>query len=216
MIKAISFDLDGTLADEKFDDFIWWQEIPKLYAEKHKLSFENAQDKILASFYRGEWIEKIPWNQWTDIEYWMNKHQLGDWKPLLENAKKHVGVFDDVTETLKTLHKKHKLVIISNANQKFLNAKLDVLGLRKYFDTAYSCPSHFGIRKSKPVFQKILEELKLKPHELAHVGDDHDGDYLTPHELEINAFHLMRGRKRTGKHEITSLSELPDKIKELS
>ena len=33
MIKYISFDLDGTLIDEKIDSLFWDYEIPKLYAE---------------------------------------------------------------------------------------------------------------------------------------------------------------------------------------
>jgi len=216
MIKTISFDLDGTLADEKFDDMIWWQEIPRMYAEKHKISFKDAQDKIFAAYYRAEWIDKIKWYQWTDIEYWMKTHQLGDWKELITRFKSRIGVFDDVVSTLKQLRKKYRLLIISNANQKFLEVKLDALGLKKHFDYIFSAPSHFGIRKSKPVFKKILTELKLKPHELVHVGDDHDGDYLTPQELGIHSFHLLRGRKRKGKHELTSLRQLPESLKELS
>lgn len=214
MIKIVSFDLDGTLADEKFDDFIWWQDIPKMYSEKHKIPFQDAQDKVMAEYYRAQWVHKLKWDQWTDIEYWMKHFKLGDWKELLERAKHHVGIFDDVEDTLKTLHKKYKLMVVSNANQKFLELKLTALGLKKYFDHIFSCPSHFGIRKSKPVFQKIIEELKLKPEQIVHVGDDHDGDYLTPKELSIHSFHIIRDINRKGNH-IQTLKELPEKIKEL-
>ena len=145
----------------------------------------------------------------------MDRLALGGWEKLLDGLKKHVFVFPDVIGTLEALHKKYKLIIISNANDRFLNIKLEAEGLKQYFDCIYSAPSKFGMRKSKPVFEKILEELKLKPEEVVHVGDDHDGDYLTPTEIGMHAFHLLRGRKRTGEYEIQSLRELPKKIEEI-
>lgn len=216
MIKAISFDLDGTLVDRAFDDAVWLEEIPKMYAEKHKIPFKDAQDKVFANYYRGQYIEELPFEEWTNIEYWMKRFGLGDWKKLVTRLKKHVFVYDDVYAALASLHKKYKLIVVSNAHENFLQVKLEAEKLKEHFDHIYSCPSEFGLKKSKPVFQKILQRLKLKPEEIVHVGDDHDGDYLTPRELGMRAFHLLRGRKRTGKYEITSLKGLSDKIKQSS
>jgi len=33
-IKIVSFDVDGTLVKEDFNDLIWQKEIPSLYAQK--------------------------------------------------------------------------------------------------------------------------------------------------------------------------------------
>ncbi len=216
MIKAVSFDLDGTLADEKFDNMVWLEELPRLFAEKHKLSFQDAQDKVFSQYYRAQYIEKLKLDEWTDVSYWMERLELGGWKKLIDNLKKQVFVFPDAVETLQMLHKKYKLIIISNANDRFLNIKLEAEGLKQYFDFIYSAPSRFGMRKSKPVFENILQELKLKPEEVVHIGDDHDGDYLTPKEIGIHAFHLLRDRKQQGPQEIQSLTELPGKIEELT
>ncbi len=215
MIKAISFDLDGTLSDEAFDRAVWHEEIPRLYAEKQKISIERAKEKVYSIYYIALDIEKE--KKWTDIEYWMNKLELGDWKPLVERLKNKVFVYDDVYKTLEELSKKYPLIIVSNANEKFLHVKLDAQKLKEYFKHIFSAPSHFGIpRKNKAVYLEILKKLKLKPEEVVHVGDDHELDYAVPTEIGMHAFHLLRGRKREGKHEITSLHELPQKIKELS
>lgn len=32
----ISFDMDGTIFDTNFDDVLWFEEIPRLYAEENK------------------------------------------------------------------------------------------------------------------------------------------------------------------------------------
>ncbi|MBW2970466.1 HAD family hydrolase [Candidatus Woesearchaeota archaeon] len=214
MIKAISFDLDGTLASDSFDRAVWHEELPRLYAKKHNLTLEQAKEKVYSTYYVALDIEKE--KRWTDISYWMDRLELGDWKPLVERLKNKVFVYDDVYDVLDELHKKYRLIIISNAEEKFLNIKLEAEKLKKYFDCIFSAPSHFGIaRKNKAAFLEIIKKLKLKPEEIVHVGDDHELDYLVPSELSMHAFHLIRGSKRKGKH-ISTLHELPEKIKGLS
>jgi len=215
MIKAVSFDLDGTLADDTFDRLIWHEEIPRLYAEKNRIGLERAKEKVFATYYIALDIERQ--KEWTDIGYWMGRFGLGEWKLLVKRLKNKIFVYDDVYPVLKELSRKYPLIIVSNASSKFLNVKLEAQKLKGYFKHIFSSPSHFGIqRKNKEVYNAILKQLKLKPSEVVHVGDDHELDYNVPTELGMHAFHLLRGRKRTGKHEITSLSELPEKIKELS
>ncbi len=215
MIKAISFDLDGTLADEAFDRAVWHEEIPRLYAEKHKMSLEQAKEKVYATYYIALDIERE--KNWTDIEYWMNRFKLGDWKQLVARLKNKIFVYSEVQAVLKEPQTHFPLIIVSNAHEKFLAVKLDAEGLKPYFTHVFSAPSTFGIaRKNKEMFLAICKKLNLKPNEIIHVGDDHELDYVVPAEIGMHSFHLLRGRKRTGKHEITSLQELPEKIKELS
>jgi len=49
-IDTIMFDMDGTLLDLHFDSYFWHNLIPQAYSEKHNISVEVAQDKILAGY----------------------------------------------------------------------------------------------------------------------------------------------------------------------
>ena len=215
MIKAISFDLDGTLADERFDDLIWREEIPILYAKKYKLSIERAKEKVFSTYYVAYYIEKEP--RWRDIEYWINRFKLGDWKKVVDGLKDQIFIYSDVIPTLKQLKEKYKLLVISGADEKFLKLKIDTLSLKPYLDHIYSGPTHFGVLgKGVRVYAGILKELKLKPTEVVHIGDNHEQDYLVPRTIGMHAFHLMRGKKRKGKYEISTLREVAEKIEDLS
>ena len=92
MTKYISFDLDGTLASLDFDEAIWLEEIPKLYAEKNKLDLKTAKDQVYADYFRAWFIDKVP--DWTDIGYWFKRFGLNDWEQLIEDMKKHIYLFE--------------------------------------------------------------------------------------------------------------------------
>ena len=47
-IESILLDLDGTLLDLNFDLHFWLEYIPKVYSEKHNISFQDAK-KIIVS-----------------------------------------------------------------------------------------------------------------------------------------------------------------------
>jgi putative hydrolase of the HAD superfamily len=209
MIKYISFDLDGTLADASFDRFIWHEEIPKLYAAKHGMTIENAKLHVYADYYLALYIERV--ENWYDIAFWFNRLGLHGWRQLVNDMKKHVFVYDDAADALEYLSKKYELLVCSNNSKKFIEAKLDAEGLKKYFDFIFSAPDDFGLgKKNKLMFQKILDKLGAKPDEIVHIGDDHELDYEVPMSVGIKSYHLVRSRVMKDKHVIHSLSELKD------
>ncbi|MBI2148222.1 HAD family hydrolase [Candidatus Woesearchaeota archaeon] len=211
MIKYISFDLDGTLADETFDSLIWNEEIPKLFAKKNKVSLEEAKTRVYAEYYKALYIEKI--RNWTDIYYWFKRFNFKDWKVLLQDMKKHVFLYSDTIESLQYLSKKYRLIIISNSEEKFLNIKLEAEGLKKYFDKIYSAPTNFNIsKKNAGLFLEVLKKLKINKEEVIHIGDDHYLDYEVPSSVGIKSFHLVRSKNLKQKHTIHSLLELKNKL----
>lgn len=52
MTKIISFDMDGTLVDSEFTDWVWLHGIPKLYARKKGLSFDEAKALVVEEYQR--------------------------------------------------------------------------------------------------------------------------------------------------------------------
>jgi len=186
-IKIISFDVDGTLVDPNFNDKVWLYEIPRLYAEKHHLDFEEAKKRVIAEY------EKVGENdlRWYDLEYWARFFGFNlTFAKILEKFSGEVIVYADVVPVLDLLQKKHPLIIITAMPREFIAPKMKNLG--HYFSKMYSCLTDFKSLKSTDCFGKICREMKIKPEELMHVGDHPEFDCRIPAEIGINTVLIRR------------------------
>src|SRR3990170_1062059 len=98
--KFLTFDMDGTLIDPVFTDYVWGQGIPALYAEKVGLPFEAAKSFVEKEYQKvGEGAI-----EWYDIKYWFRFFQLEQsWKDLMKQFVDKIKVYPDVNYILDRL-----------------------------------------------------------------------------------------------------------------
>ena len=208
MIKVVSFDFDGTLADENFDKFLWFVEIPKLYAKKHKLSLADAEKKVVS-----EYDSLVSHHSWTDVGFWFDRFGLGDYNQALDDLKHHIKLFPDTLSTLTELNKRFRLVLVTNAERKILDLKLKADGVDQFFSDVFSAPSDFEkLKKDETVYSEIIKKLGIEPSEIVHVGDSWESDYLVPRKVGIRSFFLDREGIRQGEDVVHSLVEFKEKL----
>ena len=134
-IKVISFDLDGCLADNAFDELVWRTEIPKIYAKEHNISFEKAFEEVTAEY-------KRLWGKvegWRDVEFWFKHFKFNTtWQDAINEVKHHIKKYGDVIPVLEELKKSFKIIIVSHADRKFLDLKMEISGIAKYIDHSFS------------------------------------------------------------------------------
>jgi len=211
MIKVISFDLDGTLIDINFDELIWFEEIPKLYAEKYKLPIEKAKEKVFAEYHK----EKGNLG-WVDIDFWFDKFGLTEADKFLSDLKHNIKLFPEVKKSIFDLSKNYKLIIITRASKKFMDLKLDVENLKDYFSDVFSTVHHFKtLKKDEEIYKKVIKKLDINPEEMAHIGDHLEFDFNIPRKLGINAYYLDREKSKHGDFIVHNLSEFAKKIMEI-
>jgi len=213
MPKIISFDMDGTLVDPEFTDWVWLYGIPKLYAHKTGLSFDEAKALVVGEYQKvGEGAI-----EWYDIKYWFRLFQFDEtWKTLMGRYADKISAFQDAPLILGRLKGKYPLVLTSNAGREFIEIEMDVTGMGKYFDRIFSATSDFKVvKKTTQFYQQICEILEAEPGEIVHVGDHYEFDYLVPQSLGIQAFYLDRSGKKNGNSILSDLRELEKKLDEL-
>ena len=206
-IKYISFDMDDTLFEEDYDKFIWYVEIPQLYARKHKISFEKAIELVMKDYFSSPILER---GEWYSVKFWFEHFGFEeDYREIMQKYAHHVRMFDDVIPALTELKKSHKLMLVTNASREFIEVKLMANGLDKYFDKVFSATSDFARgKRATNVFKRILQLIHAEPGEVVHVGDSREFDYEKPRSIGIKAILIDRKGKEKGEDVIHSLPEL--------
>ena len=49
-IETVLLDMDGTLLDLHFDNHFWLTHVPKCYAEKHDMPYDEAHKHLMCRF----------------------------------------------------------------------------------------------------------------------------------------------------------------------
>jgi FMN phosphatase YigB (HAD superfamily) len=59
------------------------------------------------------------------------------------------------------------------------------------------CSADYGVGKPMGLFRHVLDQLKVAPADILHIGDNHDADWRAPTELGIQALHLRQFSEET-------------------
>ncbi|WP_367619258.1 GNAT family N-acetyltransferase [Planococcus shenhongbingii] len=180
MIKAVVFDLDGTLLNRDAS--------LKLFINSQYERLKPQLDFIPKLQYMERFIELDARGMvWKDRVYQqlVKEFQLQDitWEELLADYlnvfKQHCVPFPHLKSMLEELKDKPMhMGIISNGRGQFQLDAIQALGIEHYFDVILISEWQ-GMKKPDPrLFMKALAELGTKPEETLYVGDHPDNDVL--------------------------------------
>ena len=201
-IKVVSFDLEGTLVTPDYSQSVWHEGIPSLYANQNGIDFERAKDIVLREYQKVGDQRK----EWYDIKYWFNFFGLGDYRKVLEQHRNQLSQFPDVLPVLSSLGRKYRLIIATGTAREFLPYLLD--GLESHFVRVFSSISDYGQLKSPRFYAQVCQEMGVKPHEMVHVGDSRQFDFIAAKEAGVKVFHLDRAQQPGNGDSLQSLTEL--------
>jgi len=207
---VISFDMNGTLTQNRFTELVWGEGVPRLYSVVKNIPLEEAKEYVFREYDRvGE--ERV---EWYDIKYWFRSFGLGeDWRGLLEGLQHEARPFSDAVHVLEGLSQEYQLIVTSNASTEFIDIELGAAGLKGYFTHVFSSTSDFGeVKKTPDVYVKVCQILGIEPKEMVHIGDHLHFDFTAPRQLGVTAFLLDREGKEEGDFVVHNLREFWQKI----
>lgn len=204
MVKVVSFDLVGTLADSYYEDYVWKEEIPQLFARKKGVRFEEARNYVLREY------KRIGKNdvRWFLPEYWFKWFNLDeDPMEVFRSHADKVRFYPEVPAVLEILSQEYDLIIASGTTRNIIEIMIGKF--RHYFKHIYSPVSdRREVRKTAQFYEMILEDLEVLPRDLVHVGDEWYPDFISPRSIGIKCIYLNRTGEKTGRLVIKDLEEL--------
>jgi 2-haloalkanoic acid dehalogenase type II len=234
-VRAVCFDLDGTLLDgSKFRDAIL--ETCKQLAVHGNLDaalLQDANSRVWQSYWpqvEESWALGALSGSQLSAEAWRRTlHECGRdddslarlaEKILSEERRKALRLYDDGRETLDLLKSRYRLGLITNGASDSQRGAIRALGIERLFD-AVVVSGEIGAQKpDASVFAFAVRKLGVESENAWHVGDNLRTDVAGALGAGLTAIWLNRTgapRKDTDPkpdHEVRSLKELLPLLKE--
>ncbi|MGQ0529355.1 MAG: GMP/IMP nucleotidase [Panacagrimonas sp.] len=128
-VRHVFLDMDGTLLDLAFDNFIWRQAVPQRYAAARGLSLDAARRELEPQFMAV--AHTLPW---YDTDYWTRLTGV-DVAALHREFQSRVKIFDGSLAFLDAVRATGRPIwLVTNAHPDSWRPKLEQTGIAHYFE----------------------------------------------------------------------------------
>jgi putative hydrolase of the HAD superfamily len=150
--ETLMLDMDGTVLDLAYDNYVWKELVPEHYAEAKGISIDVARSRLYAKYHaiQGD-------IQWYCLDHWSERLGL-DVLELHRGVNHRIDYLPGAKGFLQALREQHvRVLLVTNSHPDTLALKDEVTGLAEYFDAIYT--SHqFGYAKERQEFWHALQE----------------------------------------------------------
>ena len=150
--NTLMLDMDGTVLDLAFDNYVWKCLIPQTWATRKGVSLAAARDELFGQYRRVQGSL-----DWYCLDHWSERLGM-DILALHRSVNERIGFLPGAREFLERVSRNDlRLVLVTNSHPDTLALKSEVTGIDDYFDAIYS--SHaFGHAKEAQGFWHALQD----------------------------------------------------------
>lgn len=216
-IRAIIFDLDDVLYNEKDYIYAAYREIANFLSPKCTLSNEEVFLRLRRALREKTGMYPRLFNDFL-VDIGLGEELVPQILQIFSEINTELSLYAGADTLLKSLrHSGFKLGLLSNGTVKTQRNKVRLLGVEKFFDVVMFARES-GKENDKPnpeAYLMVLEKLGVQPHEAICIGDNPYTDFIGAKKLGMRTVRLLKGEfefiKLDAEHEadfnVTSLNE---------
>ncbi|MEM9402588.1 MAG: GMP/IMP nucleotidase [Pseudomonadota bacterium] len=167
--ETLMLDMDGTLLDLAFDNYMWLHHVPERYAAVHDLPLETARQQLYQRFkeLRGQL-------SWYCLDHWSDTLGL-DIEALHREQNHRVGYLPGAEDFLREVSRRDvRVLMVTNSHAGTLHIKDEVTGITQHFDRIYTSHQFGHPKEDRPFWEALREEEGFDPATTLFVDDNHD------------------------------------------
>jgi putative hydrolase of the HAD superfamily len=173
--ETLMLDMDGTVLDLAYDNYVWKELVPEHYAKVTGIDIDDARTRLFAKYHeiQGD-------IQWYCLDHWSERLGL-DVLELHRGVNHRIGYLPGAKSFLEALRERNvRVLLVTNSHPDTLALKDEVTGLAGYFDAIYT--SHqFGYAKERQEFWHALQQEEHFAAETTLFADDNQAVLKSAH-----------------------------------
>ena len=164
--ETLMLDMDGTILDLAFDNYIWKDLVPRRYAAANGLSFDAARDLLFEKYaaVQGDL-------EWYCLDHWNDRLGI-DVVKIHHDVTHRIGYLPGALDFLRAVHAQDvRVLLVTNSHPDTLDLKDAVTGLAEYFDGLHSSHTYGHAKESQFFWEALQEEVGFDAETTLFVDD---------------------------------------------
>lgn len=165
--QTLMLDMDGTLLDLAYDNYMWLTLVPEAYAQRHRLPDEEARQHLFDVFRELEGTL-----DWYCLDHWSERLKI-DVLALHRQERARIDFLPGAKRFLETVASRHiRVLLVTNSHQDTLSLKAEVTGLEAYFDRIYTSHDVGYAKEDQSFWHAVSDAESFDPASTLFVDDN--------------------------------------------
>ena len=165
--ETLMLDMDGTVLDLAFDNYVWNELVPDAYARRWNMSRDEARTHVFAEFRRVQGQL-----DWYCLDYWGEKLGL-DILGIHHGVIERIGYLPGARRFLETVSKRNiRLLLVTNSHRDTLTVKTRATGIVDFFDRVYTSHDLGAAKEDQSFWHAVQEKETLDPASTLFIDDN--------------------------------------------